>query len=91
MSKPDSGFDFDRYRKLLAEADDEPKRIALIELLVVEGARAKLAAYRLGVGGPANVGFAQKILRLMVEPELNLWQIGDGLPTTRTVMKVKAF
>lgn len=51
MSKPDPGFDFDRYRKLLAEADDEPKRVALIELLVVEGARAKLAAQRLGVGG----------------------------------------
>jgi hypothetical protein len=50
MSKPDSGFDFDRYRKLLAEADDEPKRVALIELLVVEGARAKLAAQRSGIG-----------------------------------------
>jgi hypothetical protein len=50
MSKPDSGFDFDRYRKLLAEASDEPKRIALIELLVVEGARAKLAAQRSRLG-----------------------------------------
>jgi transposase len=50
MSKPDPGFDFERYRKLLAEANDEPKRIALIELLVVEGARAKLAAQRLGLG-----------------------------------------
>lgn len=50
MSKPDPGFDFDRYRKLLAEANDELKRLALIELLVVEGARAKLAAQRLGLG-----------------------------------------
>jgi hypothetical protein len=50
MSKPDSGFDFDRYRKLLAEANDEPKRVALIELLVAEGARAKLAAQRSGIG-----------------------------------------
>ena len=50
MSKPDSGFDFDRYRKLLAEASDEPKRIALIELLVVEGAQAKLAAQRSRLG-----------------------------------------
>jgi hypothetical protein len=50
MSKPDSGFDFDRYRKLLAEASDEPKRIALIELLVVEGARDKLAAQRSRLG-----------------------------------------
>jgi hypothetical protein len=46
MSEPDPGFDFDRYRKLLAEATDEPRRIALIETLVVEGARAKLAAQR---------------------------------------------
>jgi hypothetical protein len=50
MSKPDSGFDYDRYRKLLAEANDEPKRTALIELLVVEGARAKLATQRSGIG-----------------------------------------
>ena len=51
MSKPDPGFDFDRYRKLLAEANDEPKRVALIELLVVEGARAKLAAQRSAAAG----------------------------------------
>jgi uncharacterized protein YjaZ len=51
MSKPDPGFDFDRYRKLLAEANDEPKRVALIELLVAEGARAKLAAQRSGAAG----------------------------------------
>ena len=25
MSKPDAGFDYDRYCKLLAEATDEPK------------------------------------------------------------------
>jgi hypothetical protein len=30
-------------RKLLAEADDEPKRLALIDLLIQEGARDKLA------------------------------------------------
>jgi hypothetical protein len=60
MSKPDPGFDFDRYRKLLAEANDEPKRIALIELLVVEGARAKLAVQRLGVGGERISGLLKK-------------------------------
>ena len=75
MSKSDPGFDFDRYRKLLAEANDEPKRMALIELLVVEGARAKLAAQRLGFGGERFLGFAEKILELTVEPKLNLWQI----------------
>jgi hypothetical protein len=60
MSKPDPGFDFDRYRRLLAEANDEPKRMALIELLVVEGARAKLAAQRLGVGGERMPGLIKK-------------------------------
>ena len=39
MSKPDAGFDYDRYRKLLAEANDEPKRLALINILVEEKAR----------------------------------------------------
>jgi hypothetical protein len=38
-------FDFDRYKWLLAEATDEPKRLALIELLIKEKAREKLAAY----------------------------------------------
>ena len=40
----DSGFDYPRYRKLLAEAVDEPKRLALIKLLIAERARDKLAA-----------------------------------------------
>jgi hypothetical protein len=43
MSKPDAGFDYDRYRRLLAEADDEPKRLALIDILVEEKARDSLA------------------------------------------------
>ena len=43
MSKPDAGFDYDRYRQLLAEADDEPKRLALINILVEEKARDSLA------------------------------------------------
>jgi hypothetical protein len=60
MSKPDPGFDFDRYRKLLAEASDEPRRVALIELLVAEGARAKLAAQRIGVGGERTSDLQKK-------------------------------
>jgi hypothetical protein len=43
MSKPDSGFDYDRYRKLLAEATDESKRLALIDLLIEEKAKDSLA------------------------------------------------
>ena len=47
MSNADSAYDFDRYRKLLAEADDEPKRLALINLLIEEKARDRLAQHRL--------------------------------------------
>jgi hypothetical protein len=43
MDKPDSGFDYDRYRKLLAEATDESKRIALINLLIEERAKDRLS------------------------------------------------
>lgn len=40
----DAEFDFDRYKRLLAEATDEPKRLALIELLIEERARDRLVA-----------------------------------------------
>jgi hypothetical protein len=39
MSNPDLGFDVDRYRKLLAEATDDQKRLALIKLLIEERAK----------------------------------------------------
>jgi hypothetical protein len=38
-------FDYDRYRKLLAEADDESKRLAFINLLIEENAKDKLALH----------------------------------------------
>jgi len=43
MSSSDAGYNFDRYRRLLAEADDEPKRLAFINLLIEEKARDRLA------------------------------------------------
>jgi hypothetical protein len=43
MDKPGTGFDHHRYRKLLAEATDEPKRLALINLLISEKAKGRLA------------------------------------------------
>jgi hypothetical protein len=57
MSSADDAYDFDRYRKLIAEADDEPKRLALINLLIEEKARDRLAQYQLrtrltGMGVP---------------------------------------
>ncbi|WP_213772503.1 hypothetical protein [Bradyrhizobium sp. dw_78] len=39
----DAGFDYDRYRKLLAEANDEAKRLDFINLLINEKARDRLA------------------------------------------------
>jgi hypothetical protein len=38
------GFDYERYRRLLAEAVDESRRMALINLLIKERARDRLAA-----------------------------------------------
>jgi hypothetical protein len=43
MNKSAAGFDYDRYRKLLAEATDEPRRLALIQTLIDEKARDGLA------------------------------------------------
>ncbi len=43
MSSVDTGYNFDRYRKLLMQADDEPKRLAFINLLIEEKARDRLA------------------------------------------------
>jgi hypothetical protein len=46
MHKQDAGFDFHRYQQLLAEAVDEKKRLALIDLLIEERARDRLEAQR---------------------------------------------
>jgi hypothetical protein len=44
-AESDKDFDYDRYKRLLAEATDEPKRIALIKLLIEERAFHKLASH----------------------------------------------
>jgi hypothetical protein len=46
MHKQDSMFDYDRYHRLLTEAVDDEKRLALIDLLIEEKARDRLAAQR---------------------------------------------
>lgn len=46
MREQDAGFDYQRYRQLLAEAVDEKKRWALINLLIEERAKDRLAAAR---------------------------------------------
>jgi hypothetical protein len=59
MSQSGTEFDFDRYRRLLAEADDEPKRLAFINLLVDERAKDKLAGESLR-GRLAELGLKAK-------------------------------
>lgn len=46
MREQDGDYDYHRYRRLLADASDETKRLALIELLIAERARERLAAER---------------------------------------------
>ncbi len=46
MRKQDAAFDYHRYRQLLAEAVDEKKRLALIDLLIEERAMDRLEAQR---------------------------------------------
>ena len=43
MNNLDAEFDYERYRRLLAEATDETKRLALIDLLINEKAKDSLA------------------------------------------------
>jgi hypothetical protein len=44
MRHQGAGFDYDRYRRLLAAAIDEKKQLALIDLLIEERAMDQLAA-----------------------------------------------
>jgi hypothetical protein len=46
MPEQDSEFDYRRYRQLLAEAVDDRKRLAFIDLLIEERARERLQAQR---------------------------------------------
>jgi hypothetical protein len=46
MRKQDVRFDYHRYQQLLAEAVDEKKRLALIDILIEERARERLEAQR---------------------------------------------
>lgn len=46
MGKQEDDYDYHRYKKLLAEAVDESKRIELIDVLIEEKARDRLEAQR---------------------------------------------
>jgi hypothetical protein len=56
MSGVDAAYNFDRYRKLLAEANDESKRLAFINLLIEEKAKDRLAgqSLRTAPSGPGK-------------------------------------
>jgi hypothetical protein len=47
MNTSDAGYNYDRYRRLLAEATNEQKRLALINLLIEEKAKDRLAEQQL--------------------------------------------
>jgi hypothetical protein len=62
MQKQDAAYDYHRYRELLAEAVDESKRLALIDLLVEERARDRLRAER---AADRNAATAVTIARVL--------------------------
>lgn len=47
MRSENAEFDYERYRKLLADAVDESKRLELINILIDERAMERLAAQRM--------------------------------------------
>jgi hypothetical protein len=47
MSKQEAGYDYHRYKNLLAEAVDETRRLELIDVLIQEKARDRLEAQRM--------------------------------------------
>ena len=44
MDKQETGYDYVRYKQLLAEAVDETRRLELIETMIRENARDRLEA-----------------------------------------------
>jgi hypothetical protein len=62
MGKQDAGFDFHRYRQLLAEAVDENKRLAFIDLLIDERARERLEAQQASDRAAMTASVIAKVL-----------------------------
>ena len=46
MDKQEAGYDYIRYKQLLAEAVDETRRLELIETMIRENAHDRLEAQR---------------------------------------------
>jgi hypothetical protein len=64
MGRQDAGYDYHRYRRLLAEAVDEKKRLALIDLLIEEQARERLEAQRASDRAAMTAATVAKVLGL---------------------------
>ena len=47
MADQETGYDYFRYKQLLAEAVDETKRLKLIDIMIEENARERLEAQRM--------------------------------------------
>lgn len=62
MRKQGLGFDYNRYRQLLADAVNEKKRLALIDLLIEEHAMEQLAAQRASERAAMTVTTIAKVL-----------------------------
>lgn len=62
QQKQDEAYDYHRYRKLLAEAVDESKRLALIDVLLEERARDRLRAERAADRNAATAVTIAKVL-----------------------------
>ena len=62
MRRQETGFDYHRYHQLLAEADNDEKRLALINILIEERARDQLAAQNASDRATMTVSNIAKVL-----------------------------
>ena len=62
MRQQELEFDYHRYRQLLAEAVDEKRRLALINLLIAERAKDRLAEQRASDHAAMTVVTIAKVL-----------------------------
>jgi hypothetical protein len=63
MHKQDVGFDYRRYRQMLAEAVDEKMRLALIDVLIEERAKERLEAERASDRAAVTANVIATVLR----------------------------
>lgn len=66
MRNPEMGFDYHRYRQLLADATDDDKRLELINILIEEQAKDRLAAQ---IASDRAAVTASTIARMLGSPQ----------------------